>query len=344
MTQNAYVGLDSGGTRTNVMIRVEDAGGVRKTHYESADSLSGSLDPLLMSATLQKITLSLPGKLEDLDASSSDIYVWISAAGYTERTRGHMIQAMQGTLTNFAQIRAVGAANDGISALLGERADGIVIAGTGSTAIVRSKAGEMAQAGGHEWVACDDGSGFWIGLSAIRKAYSDFAGGQDSVLVQRFRQTYAVPSGDDRLFISKLRELAIANADMKKGIAHFARDVCDAGIRGDPVAQNIVKRHAEELADVFATLIRRQFSRSDLATGIVIVEVGGLFVSEMYRVFFESQLDLRLRAEKGERAVIEWRHAITAAESCIQLARDLSDGKDDFLKLELAFRPAVVRR
>ena len=160
----------------------------------------------------------------------------------------------------------------------------------------------------------------------------------------RSRQTYAVPGGNDRLFISKLRELAIANADMKKGIAHFARDVCDAATRGDPAAQNIVKRHAEELADVFATLIRRQFSRSDLATGIVIVEVGGLFVSEMYRIFFESQLDLRLRAEKGGRAVIEWRHAITAAEACIQLAKDLSDGKDDFLKLELAFRPAVVRR
>ena len=95
MTQNAYIGLDSGGTRTNVIIRVEGADGVRTTHYESTDSLSGSLDPALMSTTLQKIILSLPAKLEDLDASRSDLYIWISAAGYTERTRTHMIQAMR---------------------------------------------------------------------------------------------------------------------------------------------------------------------------------------------------------------------------------------------------------
>lgn len=344
MTRNAYVGIDSGGTRTNVNIRVEGAQGERKASYEATDNLSGYLDPLLMPGTLRKIMLSLPSELEDLGVSDSDLYVWISAAGFTESTRGNMIQAMKEALTQFGQIKAIGAANDGISALLGERADAIVIAGTGSTAIVRSKAGEMAQAGGHEWVACDDGSGFWIGLSAIRRAYRDFASGRESVLLQRFRQTYAVPGGSDRLFISKLRDLAIANEEMKKGIARFAREVCEAAVRGDPAAQNIVKQHAEELADVFAALIRRMFSRSDLAAGIAIIELGGLLQNEMYRLFFESQIDLRLRAEEGERAVIEWRRAITAAEACIQLAKDICEGDDSCLKLNLAFRPAVIRR
>jgi N-acetylglucosamine kinase-like BadF-type ATPase len=297
-----------------------------------------------MSKTLQKIMVPLPGVLEDLGASNPNIYVWISAAGYTEHTRSNMMNAMNTALSEFVQIRAIGAANDGISALLGERADGIVIAGTGSTAIVHSKAGDMAQAGGHEWVACDKGSGFWIGLTAIRKAYDDFADRKDSVLLQRFRQAYSVPDDSDRLFISKLRELAIANADMKKKIAQFARDVCEAAARGDTAAQNIVKQNAEELADEFATLIRRQSSRSNLDTGIVIVEVGGLFFSEMYRLFFQSQLDLRLKGEKGEQAVITWRRVITAAEACIQLAKDLDEGKDDFIKLDLAFRPAVIRR
>lgn len=344
MSQSTYVGIDSGGTRTNVTIIVEDSyGEERSATYESGDSLSGALSPSLMSATLRRMVAPLPRRLEDLDASGSDIYVWISAAGYTQWTRNDLIQAMEDALPAVGNVRAIGCANDGISALLGSRADGIVVAGTGSTAIIRSKAGELVQAGGHEWVACDDGSGFWIGLNAIRVAYRDFASGADSVLLQRFRQVYGIRDDDGRGFISKLRDLAIADPQMKKEIARFAASVCDAAVRGDPSAQDIVKKHSEDLADVSASLIRRQFSRSDLAAGISIIEVGGLLFNELYRNSFEAQLELRLRAGLEERAVVNWQRAVTAASACIQLARDLKEGNTGFLKLELAFRPAVVR-
>ncbi len=344
MSQSTYVGIDSGGTRTNVTIIAEDSyGEERSATYESGDSLSGALSPSLMSATLRRMVAPLPRRLEDLDASGSDIYVWISAAGYTEWTRNDLIQAMEDALPAVGNVRAIGCANDGISALLGSRADGIVVAGTGSTAIIRSKAGELVQAGGHEWVACDDGSGFWIGLNAIRVAYRDFASGADSVLLQRFRQVYGIRDDDGRGFISKLRDLAIADPQMKKEIARFAASVCDAAVRGDPSAQDIVKKHSEDLADVSASLIRRQFSRSDLAAGISIIEVGGLLFNELYRNSFEAQLELRLRAGLEERAVVNWQRAVTAASACIQLARDLKEGNTGFLKLELAFRPAVVR-
>ena len=286
----------------------------------------------------------LPRRLEDLGASSSDTYLWISAAGcITEWTRSDLIRAMEDALPAVGEVRAMGCANDGISALLGSRADGIVVAGTGSTAIIRSRAGEVVQAGGHEWVACDDGSGFWIGLHAIRAAYTDFASGSDSVLLQRFRQVYGIRSDDSRAFIAKLRDLAIADSNMKKEIARFAASVCDAAVRGDPAAQDIVKKHSEDLADVSASLVRRQFSGSDLASGISIIEVGGLLSNELYRSSFETQLELRLRTGFDERAIVTWQRAVTATSACIQLAKDLKEGNTGFLKLELAFRPAVVR-
>ncbi len=238
--------------------------------------------------------------------------MWISAAGYTEWTRSDLIRAMEDALPAVGEVRAMGCANDGISALLGSRADGIVVAGTGSTAIIRSRAGEVVQAGGHEWVACDDGSGFWIGLHAIRAAYTDFASGSDSVLLQRFRQVYGIRSDDSRAFIAKLRDLAIADSNMKKEIARFAASVCDAAVRGDPAAQDIVKKHSEDLADVSASLVRRQFSGSDLASGISIIEVGGLLSNELYRSSFETQLELRLRTGFDERAIVTWQRAVTA--------------------------------
>lgn len=343
MTQNTYVGIDSGGTRTNVTIFVEGSDGGRSATYESGDSLSGALSPSLMSATLRRMLAPLPRRLEDLGASSSDIYLWISAAGYTEWTRSDMIRAMEDAIPAVGEVRAMGCANDGISALLGSRADGIVIAGTGSTTIIRSRAGELVQAGGHEWVACDDGSGFWIGLNAIRAAYRDFASGTDSVLLQRFRQIYGIRNDDRPAFISKLRDLAIADSNMKKEVARFAASVCDAAVRGDPAAQDIVKKHSEDLADVSASLVRRQFSSSDLAAGIAIIEVGGLMSNELYRSSFEAQLELRLRTGLDERAVVTWQRAVTATSACIQLARDLKEGNTGFLKLALAFRPAIVR-
>jgi N-acetylglucosamine kinase-like BadF-type ATPase len=343
MTQNTYVGIDSGGTRTNVTIVVEDSDSDRSATYESGDSLSGALSPSLMSGTLRRMLAPLPRRLEDLAASSSDIYLWISAAGYTEWTRNDLIRAMEEALPAVGQVRAMGCANDGISALLGSRADGIVVAGTGSTTIIRSKAGELVQAGGHEWVACDDGSGFWIGLNAIRTAYRDFSTGADSVLLQRFRQIYGIRDDDGLAFIAKLRDLAIADSNMKKEVARFAASVCDAAVRGDPAAQDIVKKHSEDLADVSASLVRRQFSKSDLTAGITLIEVGGLLSNELYRSSFEAQLELRLRTGLDERAVVTWQRVVTATSACTQLARDLKEGNTGFLRLPLAYRPAVVR-
>ena len=43
MSQNTYVGIDSGGTRTNVTILFEGSDGSRSAAYESGDSLSGAL-------------------------------------------------------------------------------------------------------------------------------------------------------------------------------------------------------------------------------------------------------------------------------------------------------------
>jgi hypothetical protein len=55
------------------------------------------------------------------------------------------------------------------------------------------------------------------------------------------------------------------------------------------------------------------------------------------------QLELRLRTGLEERAVVNWHRAVTATSACIQLAKDLKEGNTGFLKLDLAFRPAVVR-
>jgi N-acetylglucosamine kinase-like BadF-type ATPase len=209
---------------------------------------------------------------------------------------------------------------------------------------VKSEDGHLHQAGGHEWVACDYGSGFWIGLKAIRAAYRDYEAGTDSVLLQRLRQVYGIRPDDNRGLIAKLRDLAVADPNMKKEIARFAASVCDAAERGDVPAQNIVKEEAEDLADVTAGLLRRQFTASELTQGVGLVECGSLLGNTLYRTSFEAQIELRLRSGIEQRAAIAWQRVTTGGAACIRLARDLAEpGAIELLRSEVAFRPSIVR-
>jgi N-acetylglucosamine kinase-like BadF-type ATPase len=241
------------------------------------------------------------------------------------------------------RIAAAGAANDAVSLLLGLDADGIIVAGTGSIVIIRSRDGGLYQVGGQEWVACDDGSGFWIGLRSIRQAYRDLEAGVDSVLLQRLRQLYGIRPDDDRRLIARLRDLSIADSNMKKEIARFAASVCAAAERGDAAAQNIVKAEAEELADVTAGALRRRYSLSELNAGVGLVQCGSVLGNEFYRASFEAQLEMRLRSGVDQRAELRWRRVTTADEAAINLARSLRDSTEGMLALDLAYRPAVVR-
>jgi N-acetylglucosamine kinase-like BadF-type ATPase len=208
--------------------------------------------------------------------------------------------------------------------------------------VVRDGDGELFQAGGHEWVATDYGSGFWIGLQAIREAYRDLEDGNDSVLLQRMQQLYDVRSDDRWGLIEKVRELAVGDPNTKKEIAKFAASVCAAAERGDKAAQNIVKSEAESLADVTAKCFRRRFPTSKLTEGLKVVQCGSLLNNNFYRTSFETQLEMRLLMAGDGQAKFEWDRVVTATDAALQLAADLAAGNDAHLKLERAFRPIVL--
>lgn len=341
-----YIGVDSGGTRTNVAIRmIRPDGQAVKGTYEVSESLSGALPVKLIPAALRKVLVPLELHVEDRQVSRLPAYVWISAAGFTPWTRDEYLVAMNDLIPTLldGSIRCAGAANDGVSLLLGSRANGIVIAGTGSTVMVRSADGQLYQAGGHEWVACDDGSGFWIGIRAIREAYRNHEAGVDSVLLQRLRQLYGVRQEDDRGLIEKLRDLAVGDKDMKKEIARFATSVCAAAERGDKGAQNIVKTEAEGLADVTAESLRRRFASTELSHGLTIVQCGSLLANDFYRSSFESQIEMRLRSGEA-RVRLNWQRVITGTDAAVRLAGDLVSACDPLLGLDRAFRPVIAQR
>ena len=138
--------------------------------------------------------------------TGASVNLFVSAAGYSPSVREDFMDAANEVVPTLlgGGIRVTGFANDATSLLLGHDADGVIIAGTGSNVLVRSRDGELHQIGGHEWVACDYGSGFWIGLNAIRRAYRDWEEGNDTVLLQRLHQEYGIREDDEKRLIAKL--------------------------------------------------------------------------------------------------------------------------------------------
>ncbi|MCF6389366.1 hypothetical protein L2K20_20530 [Mycobacterium sp. MBM] len=340
-----YVGVDSGGTRTNVEIVAENADGqIRRATYESGDSLSGALEHSLIPKVLGRVLGPLSVHIDDLTTEEVPTYVWISAAGYTPWTRDEFNTAIvEVGPALYGRVMAIGAANDAVSLLLGSGAEGIIIAGTGSSVIVRPADGSMYQAGGHEWVACDYGSGFWIGLEAIRRAFRDYEAGTESVLLHRLQEAYGVRNNDHRALISKMRDLAIADPNMKGEIARFTASVCGAAERGDLSSQNLVKAAAEDLADVAAVAVRRRFTADELAGGIRLVQCGSLLNNVFYRSAFESQIEMRLRVGFEKQVAITWDRALTGTESCVNMARKLTVSQLDIMRLPVEFRPSIIQ-
>lgn len=338
-----FIGVDSGGTRTNVLI--SDSDSAEDHSYEVAESLSGSLSPSEYVRTLRQILAPAEAHLQLGGSSAHNIVIFISAAGFAPSVREDFLDTLNDVIPAMMEgaVSAVGVANDAPSLLLGHEADGVIIAGTGSSVLVRSRDEKFYQIGGHEWVVSDYGSGFWIGLRAIRRAYRDHEEDVKSVLLQRLTQVYGLRPEDERRLIAKLRDLAIADENMKPEIARFASAVCSAAERGDQPAQDIVKAEAEDLADVLAGALRRRFSHDELAVGLHLIQCGGLLSNEFYRVAFESQVEMRLRSGFDHPAHLSWARMNTGTAAAVNLARALDDDEHDLMRVETGFRPLIVR-
>lgn len=347
MTEPILVGLDAGGTRTNVEAQIA---GTRDPlfRYEVGDILSSGVHHSDYVGVLRKMLAQLEGHWQDNDLESRSACLFLSSAGFTAASRDNYLGALREVAPKAlgGSVTAFGAANDAVTLLLGHRCDGVVIAGTGSNVLVRSEDRHLHQSCGHGWVASDEGSGFWIGLQAIRQACRDLDEDPGSVILLRLKRHYSIREKDSHgpeQLIAKFADLCVADEGMVGEIARFASSVCDAAERGDRKAQDIVKCEAERLADNAARAIRRHFSPERQAEGLSLIECGGLVSNDFYRSAFEAQVEMRLLSGAAQPAEISWKKVGTGVAAAINLARELAEQENDLMDVDLTFRPVIVR-
>lgn len=127
----------------------------------------------------------------------------------------------------------------------------MVDAGTGSTAGGMNRAGDHVAVGGWGWLLGDEGSGFWIGLQAVKAAIMAGDGrGQPTALTQAIRTT---------LELSSLRDLIplVYQGERAPLVARLAPIVIQVANAGDAVAADIVGDAGHELARMVTVIIRR---------------------------------------------------------------------------------------
>jgi N-acetylglucosamine kinase-like BadF-type ATPase len=286
------VGVDSGGTHTNIRILAPGDKSAR-TIAEIDKSLSTVRSPRELLKVFRDVLSAV--QLHTLGNPAS---IWINSAGYSAATKNRFRQLLHEAADGFNG--RIGICNDAVGLLLARHSElVVVICGTGSVAMARSANNEIVSRGGDEWVATDYGSAFWLGLSGIRAAYRALEGGADTALLNclveefgRFRDEEG--SHDSHVAVREIsRRLASLGTDTKPIIASFAPQVTRQAELGDDEALKIVRTAVDELAGTAARVYRDLTTRAEgrVVAPLFLLTGSVAYRSPFYAEAFKASLD-----------------------------------------------------
>ncbi len=156
----------------------------------------------------------------------------------------------------------------------------MVISGTGTVSLARTRTDEFLRAGGWGYLIGDEGSGYALGAAGLRAVAHAFDGGPDTALRPLLAASGTVTCRED------LFEVAYKT---RTPLQTFARTVIEAAESGDAVATEIVRKNIARLAEQVGWLVARC---GDIRPCITLM--GGLSNNAHYRARLERALLERL--------------------------------------------------
>jgi glucosamine kinase len=238
-----YLALDVGGTKTEYVLADEThelarvRGGTIKRMRTDANTATQNLDKALAELTaltgvsMKSITRSCVGAAGITVALVTD---WIREA-FAQRVGGSLI------LVGDVEI-ALDAAFFGGPGVL-------VMAGTGSNVAGRTTAGDLTTAGGYGPMLADQGSGSRIGHQGLRDTFFAIDEDRTTALLPAILDLWQLPDLDSLV--------GYANQIPSPDFTRLAPLVVRCAEEGDAVAQNVLRREAEDLAHLAYLVIQR---------------------------------------------------------------------------------------
>ncbi|WP_082499056.1 MULTISPECIES: N-acetylglucosamine kinase [unclassified Rathayibacter] len=256
-------------------IRVRVFGGNGGVYELDTSSHHGIRTDVHLGNELEAVATSIIGQIGQVEE------IAVGSTGFTGNENLLGLEALRDL-----GVQKVLIAHDSITSYLGalgEQQGAVVAAGTGVvTLAVGADAVVRVDGWGH--IMGDAGSGYWFGRAALDAAMRAYDGrGPDTVLLDRLRDEFA-----------DVEEAYIAlQADQARvrRVASFSRWVTEAESDGDPVAADICKRGAVELALSAATALDRVNISLDAES--LVCTLGGIFRAPTVRMNFETEMRRR---------------------------------------------------
>lgn len=236
LRDGVYVGVDGGGTGTTAL--VVDAEGRELGSGAAGPAL---IDPLAPSSAAGAVMEAVEQALEDADPTAPVLAIWAGLAGAGREASRTAVERLLSE-ADLAATVAVGTDLEAATSDAFPAGPGIlVIAGTGSVAWARGPSGTERRIGGWGAHLGDEGSGYAIGLAALRRVLraSDGRGAATGL-------TDAILSVLELTEAPQLVEWG--HQATKSGIAALTSQVVEVAGRGDEVAAEVLAEAVRDLA------------------------------------------------------------------------------------------------
>jgi N-acetylglucosamine kinase-like BadF-type ATPase len=178
--------------------------------------------------------------------------VCLGMAGVDRPEDGRMARTIMRRLGYRSRVLVV---NDALLALVAgvDRAPGVVIiAGTGAIVYGRNAQNQAARAGGWGHLLDDEGSGYWIGLHALKAVMREADGrGPATDLTPRILAHFGVAAASDLVHVVYYRDLSRQEIAALSALVQQSRDA------GDATACEILETAVSELARSAASVTTR---------------------------------------------------------------------------------------
>ncbi len=261
---SVVLGIDGGGTRTRASI----ADGERVLAFAE----SGSIKRLRVGA--EAAEENLRALLQDVFAQAGVKSVCAASCGVASASMPGIPEWITAVLDEFHVERSE-VVGDHVIALDAAFHGGpgiLQIAGTGTNTIGRAPNGSRESAGGWSSRLGDEGSGYWIGLNAIRQALHAYDREEPTEVLKKVGEIWSTPAIADLI--------NLGDGTPGPDFAALAPAINKLAEAGDPVAVRVLRQAAADLVEN-VLLVRSKLRRKHAIAGEVPAAWTGSVIGKM---------------------------------------------------------------
>lgn len=268
-----FLGIDGGGSKTtclvgdpNVVLATATVGGINLVRSGEAQARANLHQVIREACSAAKIDASQIAR------------VCLGTTGAGRPQASDLLRRIIAEIVP-ADIKVVG---DTVIALHSAFDSGegiVVIAGTGSIAYGQNHEGETARAGGWGYAISDEGSGQWIGRTAVSAVLRGHDEGESSRVFGLICKAWNIEGLDDLV--------QLANAVPPPDFFALAPSILEAADAGDALARSVLTQAGTQLASLAKIVISRIFTNQP---NVPVAMSGGVFRNSplVRQVFYNS--------------------------------------------------------